>query len=209
MTVLVAAAAPDYRNGELEYVLSRCKYPDDADVALLLFEHLTRPQLRLKESLKWPGKDSELRESIDAEIDCSGSEHWLAKAWNELFAPNLNTLAKRISTIVSSHLNYARRLHIGFEKSRSFDRLSFSRGMVESRSQDHLRSGFSVLVDAGAGVLEWSAQHNHQWLTALSTDWFESDSPLLRRLAIYATAISTHVGGDEKLIWVIENGITL
>ena len=207
VTVLVATAAPGFHDDNLEYVLSHCKYPDDARVALLLFEHLTRPRLSFKEALRWPGKDTKRRESIDMEVECGGSEHWLAKAWNDIFAPNLNALARQVSTIVSSHLNYARRLHIGFEKSTSFDRLSFSRGMVESRSQDHLRSGFSVLVDAAAAVLEWSAQHNHQWLTALSTDWFESDSPLLRRLAIYATAISAHVGGDEKLIWVIEKGL--
>jgi len=133
VTLLVTTTASNYHREELEYIFASCKYPSDAAAGLLLFEHLTRPQVRLKQSLRWSDKDSEPGESVDVEIDCAGSEHWLAKGWNDFFVPNLSAFAKQIGPIVSAHLNYARLLHIGFGKSVSFDRLSFSRGMVETR----------------------------------------------------------------------------
>ena len=205
VSLLLTMAAPDTPSDILEYIFSHCIYPADEVSALLLFEYLTRPRLRLKESLHWTTYTEEPRKRTDVELDCGGSDHSLALSWNAVFSVNLDAMAKRVSSIVTLHLTTARRLLVSFRKvTETWDPLSFSRGMVESRQQDHLRNGFSVLIDAGAAVMQWASEHDFDWADALISNWFASESPLLRRLAIFGLAISTHISANEKLRWLAE-----
>jgi Domain of unknown function (DUF4020)/SIR2-like domain len=210
LAVLLVSATPASGRDELEYVLKNCSFPKDEASILMLFEHLTRPVIHLKESLKWPSSEGEPAMAVDAEIECSGSEYWLEHAWNSLFLPNLGALAKQLSVTINSHLTTARRLLVSFGKvSSTWDPLNYSRGMIESRQQDHLRTGISVLIDAGAAVMSWACEHDTSWADALINDWFGSDSPLLRRLAIYGMSISAHITADEKLRWIVRNDLLL
>src|ERR1700731_2584524 len=200
VSLLLTMAAPDAQSDILEYIFSHCLYPEDEISALLMFEYLTRPRLRLKESFQWTTDTEQPRKRTDVELDCAGSDHWLRLAWNAAFSKNLDAMVKHVAPIVRFHLSAAHRLLASFGKvTATWDPLSFSRGMVESREQDHLRSGFSVLIDAGAEVMQWASEHDFVWADALIGDWFASASSLLRRLAIFGLAISTHISADEKL----------
>jgi hypothetical protein len=205
VTVLVSSAVSKDQHQILEYVLSHCAYPEDEVSALLLFEYLTHPRIELKESYKPTGDEDGM--AIKAEIEYDGSEYWLRQGWSNVFAPNLTTLAKKVAPIVSSNLIYAHRLSVGFERDLSFDALSFSRGMVESREQDHLRDGFSVLIDAGAATIRSAAEYEPELADALIVSWFSSESLILQRLAIFGLALSAHIAGGEKLKWVIKNNL--
>src|SRR5205807_4767347 len=190
VSLLSVMAPPNARGDIVEYLFSHCIYPDDQVAVLVLFEYLTRPKLRLKESFHLTLDRKEPDKRTDVELDCAGSEYWLRMGWNTIFIPNLDALVKRVSPIVSFHLTTARRLLASFNKvTETWDPLSFSRGMVESREQDHLRSGFSILIDAGAAVMQWACENDPDWADALISDWFASESPLLRRLAIFGLAI--------------------
>jgi hypothetical protein len=205
VSLLLDMALPQTSDNVLEYIFSDCIYPDDQITALLLFEYLTRPKLRLKKSFHFTLDGEEPRKKTDVEIDCVDSDYWLRIGWDGIFAPNLGALARRLSPIVSFHLTTARRLLTSFGKvTETWDPLNHSRGMIESRVQDHLRNGFSMLIDAGAVVMRWACEHDFNWADALVTDWFLSESPLLRRLAIFGLAICTHVNADEKLRWFTE-----
>jgi hypothetical protein len=208
IALLLMTEPPNARSDVLQYIFSHCTYPDDEVTALLLFEYLTRPKLHFKESLQLTLGGEEPRRKTDVELKCAGSDYWLRIGWNETFASQLDTLARRLSPIVSFHLTAARRLLVSFGKANeTWDPLSFSRGIIESRMQDHLHDGFSMLIDAGAAVMQWACEHDFDWTDALINDWFASESPLLRRLAIFGLAISTHVSADEKLRWFTEKGL--
>ena len=203
--LLLATALPNLRRDVLEYILSHCSYPDDEVSALLLFDHLTRPVIQLEESLKW-SDGGDPGTTVGVELDCAGSDYWLQQSWNTLFLPNLDALAKRLCPTVTSHLNNARRLLMSFGKaSANWDPLSHSRGMIESRSQDHLHNGLSSLIDAGAAIITWASEHDSDWANALITDWLASESPLLRRLAVFGMAASVATSADDKLRWVVRN----
>ncbi|HEX7424819.1 MAG TPA: DUF4020 domain-containing protein [Terriglobales bacterium] len=205
LAVILASVTPAYRDDELKYVLKNCSFPEDEQSILMLFEHLTRPVVRLKEAFKWRAEE-ESSTTVDAEVECGGEEYWLEHGWNQLFVPNIGALARRLAVIVTSHLSTARQLLVGFGKANSdWDPVSFSRGMIESREQDHLRNGLSVLIDAGAAVITWACEQDTSWADALINNWFGLDSPLLRRLAIYGMAISGHINADEKLKWIASN----
>jgi hypothetical protein len=120
VTVLVATAAPGYPSDALEYILSHCVHPDDEFSALLLFEYLTRPQVHLKESLRWLEKQAQPLPALDVEVECPGAEHWLAPALHALFLPNLGVFARRLAQIVSSHLSSARLSQLSFGKDKGF-----------------------------------------------------------------------------------------
>jgi hypothetical protein len=202
--LLLDSGLPRSHHDMLEYVLSHCVYPEDAVAGLLLFEYLTRPRLKLKESLRWPAEGGEPSPATDIEVDCLGSDHWLQHSWNALFLPNLDQLAKRLEPIVTAHLSAARRLLMSFGKA-DWDPLSFSRGMIESRQQDHLYNGFSSLLDVGGAVIKWACENDDHWACAITAEWFASESPLLRRLAVYAVSVSTTQTADDKLRWVTNN----
>jgi hypothetical protein len=84
-----------------------------------------------------------------------------------------------------------------------WDPISFSRGSTSSRVQDHLRNGFSALIDAGADVLHWANEHEPDFASALIAQWVESSVPILRRLAITGMTRHPSVTNEEKLSWAI------
>jgi hypothetical protein len=206
LALLLNTGVPSAHHDIIEYVLSHCEFPDDVNSALSLFDYLTSPRVHLKESLRWPADGSEPSTATDVEVSCIGSDYWLQHSWSSLFVPHLDCFAKALQPIVTAHLVAARRVLLSYGRANSkWDPLSFSRGMIESREQDHLHDGVSSLIDAGAALLTWGCEHDPEWADALVVQWYEAESPLLRRLAIYGMTISaTHVA-DDKLHWVAEN----
>lgn len=203
--LLLDSGVPPGHNRVLEYVLSNCAYPEDSVAALLLFEYLTCPRPKLKESLRWHSEENEPSTATGIEVECVGSDYWLQHSWNRLFLPNLGKMAKGLQPLITAHLSAARRLLMSFRKADAdWDPLSSSRGMIESRLQDHLHNGFSTLVDAGAAVVRWACEHDREWASALITEWFACESPLLRRLAVFGISTSAR-NADDKLRWVTDN----
>ena len=208
VSLLLTTAASGYRSDPLEYVLAHCKYPDDVLSALLLFDYLTRPALRLKESFNWKTENAEPATVIDIDLNSvAGREYWLEMSMNAFFLPNIHSLAKRLVPTITANLTAARRLTESFGKAgETWDRLSFSRGMIESRQQDHLFNSLSILIDAGAAVITWASEHDSKWLDAIINEWLVSESPLLRRLAIFGMSVAP-TAPDNKLQWLTGSGL--
>ncbi len=202
--VLIASAVQPKRNDVLEYILEKCVYPDDVSSALVLLEYLTRPTIKLERSIKWSDIEAETREVTRATVDCMGSDHWLTRAWSAFFSPHMKDFVVPLASMVTSHLTSARNLLVSFGKAGgSWDPISYSRGMVESRPQDHLHSGVSVLVDIAAAVMKWATENDQQLGAGLIAQWSISDSSLLKRLALYGVSLARHVSADEKLAQLV------
>lgn len=102
--LLTTSDPPRGSNDLLAYRLCDCEFPRDEATILLLFEHLTRPRIRLtKEILATPGE----AEHVDIELTAEGSDYWLSHAWATLLQPNLETLADKLLLLATSHIQHA------------------------------------------------------------------------------------------------------
>jgi hypothetical protein len=202
--VLLTTVPQRPRGDLLEYILSDCVFPRDEVPALLLLEYLTKPRLELKESFRLSEDQSE-RDKVDIEIGTTGSEVWLQRSWASNFNPNLGYFAVRLAPIVSSHLATAHALLKSFAKvNEHWDPISWSRGMIESREQDHLHSGISVLLDIAAALMIWACNNDRPLTDALIAQWAAAESLLLQRLAIFGISIAPFLSADDKLRWLLD-----
>jgi hypothetical protein len=188
----------------LQYLLTDCKDSDNAEPALLLLGHLTRPKITLTRSLWHSEITDEYKHIPDIEVSTIGDEIWLNQAWSSYFSPNLDRFAVHLATIVTSNLTEVHGQLRCFGK--SWEPVSFSRGMIESREQDHLNDGMSVLIDIAAGVMGWACWNRRSLADSLIDLWGATEGTLLRRLAIFGMAEAQHIPPDAKLDWLLEKG---
>ena len=173
--------------------------------AILLLEHLTKPTLKLKESFRLSEGSTERGTVTDVEIDVAGSDFWLQEAWTSQFNPHLDRFARRLAPMVTSHLMTVELVLKSFQKvNANWDPISSSRGMIESRQQDHLYSGMSVLLDIAAAVMSWACRNDPGLADALIDQWAAAESLILQRLAIFGVSIAPHVSADNKLAWLLQ-----
>ncbi len=188
----------------LAYMVDHCRVPDDQHAILQLFRKLGAPTLKVKRSFFTPedGKPS----LPDAEVAPVGHDHWMSHAYQTKIHPHLDVFAKGLALIVTAAFEEARALLLMYGKAGpKWDPISFSRGSVSSRMQDFLHNGFSVLIDAGADVVQWANEHEPKFASSLIGQWIESDAPILRRLAITGMTGHPPLTPDEKLRWAISN----
>jgi len=79
----------------------------------------------------------------------------------------------------------------------TWDPISFSRGSIESHVQDHLRNSFSTLIDTGVDVLRWANESKPELAKVLVSQWIDSSSTLLKRLAIFGVGDSNAMSAEE------------
>lgn len=188
----------------LAYMICHCTVPADQHTILQVFRKLSAPELKLKRRFFRPedGKPA----VPDAEIVLTGQDHWMNHAYQMKIHPHLDVFAKGVAVIVTAAFEDANALLLMYGKaSPKWDPISFSRGSVSSRAQDFLHDGFSVLIDAGADILQWANEHEPKFALSLMGQWVESDSLILQRLAINGMTGYSSQTPDEKLAWVISN----
>jgi hypothetical protein len=188
----------------LAYMIEHCTVPDDQHTILQLFRKLGGPTLKVKRRF-FPPEDGKPAVP-DAEVVLVGQDYWMSHAYRTKIHPNLDVFAKGLALIVTAAFEEARSLLLMYGKADP-DPISFSRGSVNSRIQDFLHNGFSVLIDAGADVLKWANEHQPKLASALIGQWIESDAPILQRLAIGGMTGHPSLTRDEKLSWVISNRV--
>lgn len=189
----------------LEHILERCRYPEDREVALLLFKELTAPRLVLKPSFAVFGEQGSRKVYFDVTIE--GEHYWLERPWATLFKPNLGALAYDLEPIVVASLREAHILlrSVGAANDK-LDPVSFRRPAIEPHAQEMVRSGLDVLIDAARDLVEWLVRDNPMRAQVVIEDWASSGIPLLKRLAVYGVTVNPHLSSDEKLDWVLAKG---
>ncbi len=204
--ILLETMPPNGHSDFLAYMIEHCAVPDDQYTILQLFRKLGAPTLKVRRRFFPP---EEGKPAVpDAEVVPVGQDHWMSHAYQTHLHPHLNVFAKGLALIVTAVFEEARTLLLMYGKAGpKWDPISFSRGSVASRIQDHLHNGFSVLIDAGAGVLTWANEHEPKFASSLIGQWIESDAPILQRLAISGMTGHPSLSPDEKLSWVISNRV--
>jgi hypothetical protein len=186
----------------LEYILAGSVFPDDQAIALILFEHLTNPEVLLKKNI-WK-ELSEGAEDVNLELETEGGEHWLQTAWAQIFRPHLNDFGDQLLSIVCCSFQRADLLlRATGRSSPQSDYLSLTRGMIESPSQGSPKDGIGILISAASELVEWSAKNRPETLDFLIQTWCSSGSKLLRRLAIFGVSKSAAWTADKKIKWLL------
>jgi hypothetical protein len=208
----VAVLASLYPTGAdcepLEYLAANFTFPEDTDAALIIFEYLTRPMLRLEHDLWGELNEDPPRENVKFELKSKGNGFLLDHLWLHFFEPNLDKLSDRIEPLIMSQLELVYILSnsdkgiVG-----AWDTLSLSRNVMEQHDHGRLNGGLGVLIDAAYDVITWNANNRPARCDALIELWFSGHSFLLKRLAIIAVAECKHWSADRKLKWVLDNDL--
>jgi hypothetical protein len=188
----------------LAYMIDHCTLPGDEQTILQLFRALSAPKLKLKRRF-FPPEDGKPAVP-DAEVEPIAHDHTMLRAYRGKIQPHLDVFAKGVALIVTTTFEEANALLVMYGKAGpKWDPISMSRGSVTSRAQDFLHNGFSVLIDAGVDVLRWANEHDSKFAFSLIGKWIESDSLILKRLAISGMAGYRSFSSKEKLAWAISN----
>jgi hypothetical protein len=184
----------------LEFILGNLHFPEDSISALFLFELLTTPQLKLTQDLwKQGGR------TVRPEVSIPGTDYHLHEAWEKIFKPNLDRFARTLYPILTNHLLKAHEaLRVLGAASDQWDPTSYGRSAIEPHEQDHLRDDFDQLIDSTRDILEWYLHKEPRVGTAIIQEWWRSECPILKRLAVHGVNHCKTLSADEKITWVLE-----
>ncbi|UXE59030.1 MAG: DUF4020 domain-containing protein [Woronichinia naegeliana WA131] len=184
-----------YQSSFINHVFKKCKYPDDKQAALLLFEYLTKPQWANSHRISLVG-------------DCC----WLKKSWKDFFKPNLSGFAINLEPIVTSHLQKASWMtNAIYRDNENFCFLSGFRLTIEpyQDDSDYRIRDIDILIDATRDILENLLIETPDYAHGVIEGWNISGIRILRRLAIHGIIKSTQLSSDEKIQWLIKNDLII
>ena len=199
------------------YLLQKCRIPEDAGIALRLFELLTTPQIHLQKHFDFRGivrdNDNKPKRTSQKKVDYeivwpNGLSPWLKEAWKTVLKPNLTSLADPLALLATKQLTFAHTLLRGVGKAGEyFDILSWQRSSIADHEQnrDALHECLSLLVDIARDVLLHWFEASPPRARAQIEAWWSSNLPLLQRLATYGIAVDPTLSSDERLEWLLTN----
>lgn len=205
VAVLLGSTSSDWGPRSLEHLLEKCRYPQDKITAVLLFEYLTRPRLKLKTLFGFAPGGSSATEQLDMDIAIEGDEYYLKKSWNIIFQPNLADLSEKLEPIVTGHLTQAHLLlRATNQANECSDHVSFLRCAIEAHKENLHGGKLDIVIDAARNIIEWMLKHQSNRAHAVIERWSSSDIPLLRRLAVHGITESPKIHPNEKIAWISE-----
>jgi hypothetical protein len=193
------------RSDLLEDLLENLHFPEDMESAVLLFEFLTAPRVKLSEGF-WQADDSD--QKIQSEIYVLGRYYHLNRAWEKLFTPNLAGFADVLNPIVTNHLLKAHLLlrTLG-AAGHVWDSLSYTRSAIEPHGQDQLQHALDPVINAARDILEWYLESRPSEAQVTIEQWVRSGVPLLIRLGIHGINHAKTLSADEKIAWVLSKNL--
>ena len=197
---VLLTSGPTVSAAALGMLLSGSCWPEEKDSAVLMLDHLLKPRQVL--TPRFAGADAR---STDSRIhDLTGEEYALREVWNKFFRPHLDELAIQVAAIAGRHLQQAHLvMRASGQAGDRWDPMSFDRSGIEPHPQDSPAQPFDLLIDIARDCLDALVEKEPDIGAGVIASWAASTAPLLRRLAIYGCARSTHTTADDKLRWAI------
>jgi len=182
-------------------LLKHCTFPRDKGVSVLLFEHITRPCIDLEERFSLhPADPEKVHFTLNLFQDL---DHYIEEAWAQLFKPNLPAYAALLEPILTAHISGAHTLGVLGYVRKDIDPFRFHRQSIEPHEQDRFPKLIDVLIDAARDILPHSGQASPHGTSPLITKWFDSEIPMLQRLAVHGFAQQDNVSPDDKIRWLL------
>jgi hypothetical protein len=189
----------------LDYLFAKAATAGSWPLALLLFEHQTRPHIKLEENYATAAKGGKPPDPTRTEIVIYGSHHWMKEAWEKIFKPNLGQTARGVLDICVYNIRRAYELETCHGSANDhWDPISFHRSAIEPNAQDDLHHAFDILIDGCRDSLEWLIFHERPIASGVLREWLKTPAPLLNRLAIHALRLDPGITPDDKLRCAID-----
>lgn len=204
VSILVDRAYPGCNDPhQLNHILSKCR-ADDLNSALMLFELITRPRLKLTPDYSCYLRGQSEPNDVSAEVVIGGEVHWLRGVWDNLLKPNLAEIYQYVEPLLTANLVRGHLfLRAHDSTSQDADSTSYARSAIEPHRQDPFPRGLDVLIDAARDTLEWLVRNRHEQAMSVIEQWADSDVPILKRLAIHGVTESPDMMPDVKLEWLL------
>lgn len=200
--ILLKSSHPLNNIEKLDHILMQCSTPELAPAALLLFEYLTAPYVKLQRSFAMEG--DERTQAPNIEIETPGDDYWLQEAWKKVFAPNLIRFARELETITSTQLLKADMLLKSYRGPEAFDSVSYRRSAIEPHEQDRHPGKHDVIIDAARDAIEYLIKSEPDTALCIINRWYETGPEIMRRISIHALAVSATIPADLKIQWLLD-----
>lgn len=199
-------------------LLNQCILPKDKDIALQIFEIVTKPKLMLEERFPCGDGDNEKSDKKASaqkpsfKIVFHGDSYGIVKAWKNILTPHLDDIAEPLLRLCEKQVydTYSLQSLInGSVKSHDSDSLSWHRSPIASHEQDEypLYKTFSCLVDILRDILQYLLNNNYQKAVALRDEWWSSGILIFKRLSVFAYSIDDSISSDEAIRWLLEQDL--
>jgi len=174
-----------YRYYSLDYLLTKCRLPDDQEIALFLLDYLLTPVPVIEPSWGPSFGDSGNRK-IAIKLTLRGDSYWLDQSWTKLFKPHIKELWSMLGPMAVAHLMRAYQMNLALGRaSEDQDAESTWRSAIEPHQQDEYRRSLDMLIDVARDVLETAIAEDSVTGERLVNAWYDSGVPLLKRIAIH------------------------
>lgn len=200
--ILLKSSHPLNHIEHLDHILLQCKAPELAPVAILLFEYLTTPYIKLQRSFAMEGDERTTPPTI--EIETPGNDYWLREAWKRVFTPNIVMYARELEIITSSQLLQADLLLKSYRGPEAFDSVSYGRSAIEPHPQDRHPGKHDVIIDAARDSIEYLMKNEPNTTTCLINRWYSAGPEIMKRIAMHTLAESTTISADYKIQWLLD-----
>lgn len=195
-------------NGEVDYfgyILENCRYPEDIQTAILLFEFLTRPKLKLEQHVSF---FEQKKSDVDATIEIKGEYDCLQRVWESFFKPNLGDCYSKLETVLTGQFTQAHLLMMAMgQANEEYDRVSAFRSAIEPHEQDTYPDQFSLMIDAARDSIEYLLKNDLVHVDRIINNWINSGVPILKRLAIHGVVENPTIKADDKLHLILERNL--
>jgi hypothetical protein len=202
LPTLLKSSHLGYHIKNLDYLLRHCSSPGHETAALLLFEHLTKPQINLQR--RFTMEEDEKKAAPEVNIEIPGDDYCLREAWKNIFSPNMVSYAHELEVITAAHLQRADMLQKSYRGTDSFDSISYSRSAIEVHEQNRLRRNLDVIIDAARDSLHYLIKTKPGSSLCLIDKWHEKSPEIMKRISINAMAECTTISDEHKIQWLLD-----
>lgn len=185
---------------DLTFLLEKMNPKDNKELIILLMDYLTQPYAKYREKLS---QSESNHERVDIDIFLHGNPYQLENVWEKVIKPNLDCFAEPLMGIFVKHMRmtsyYLRSVYS------DWDPVSFLRSAIEKHSQDSYPHNLDFLINHCRDALEFLSKNNRRTAELFIYQCINSNSYLLKRIAIHGYRLLDGIAADKKLKWILDN----
>ena len=199
------ASGKYFDNGKLLLSMGqRCIQHELSDSLLKILDAMMQSRLLVRGSYFLPGDDrNEENRLFNVELRLQGDRDKLNQLWKEGLKPNLSQVAEPLLKRAVGQLEEQYfTLHTWGKANRQLESASNWRSAIEPHEQDRHPQPVDVIIDVARDCLESLASNQKETAAWWCDKLVQSDTPLLRRLAVHGLSKRTDLSSDDKIQWL-------
>ncbi|SMQ30391.1 SIR2-like domain-containing protein [Pseudomonas helmanticensis] len=204
VAILISNAPIDSELEILMWVSERCGEERLFNLTCKIFLFMCKHQLiATRRQRRVPDMSGTAGRAYDVSCEMVVGQWALNEVWENYLQPNIATVAGALFQGAIRCLEDMHHDLLAWNRvSDRWDPMSYSRSAIEAHEQDRNPEAIDVLIDSARDSLEWICRNDEvtakAWIERLVT----SGVPILKRLAVHASAIEFTTEPDQLLDWL-------